>query len=363
MDNLIIKPYNYLLSFTEYITIHDTNNISNIITKISDNTYNSYEIINDTIETSTSINDINNKSLSDITFNDIIYIIYEYKIFISIITLFSIITFYFMNKLIDDYFIKLDNKNNKNNKNNKHNTLKINNFNTINTNKLHNQKPIEIQNIINNKTTFITKGLFIDSILDIDANHKNISEKIMINEENNNYFYYALLRIKLKNHITLNKTNYNIETIIVNTDNYAETFTTGDMYMIIKFHHNHNYTDIKLSQIIVNVMNILNNLSQDTYKNEDFIVLAISKDTQIHNNINPNEFYKGLLNINYDLCNVKHINLNKDNTIGFLLLLPVKQIYELFLDVYNDIIFESTSYKIDFDNNEYWYNNSINDIF
>ena len=152
----------------------------------------------------------------------------------------------------------------------------------------------------------------------------------------------------------------NIQTIIVSTDNDAETFRTSDMYMIIKFYYND--TDIRISQMIINVINFLNYLTHDTYKNEDFIVLAISKDS-INRNINPNEFYNGLHNIKYDLCNLKQINLNKERTIGFTLLLPIKQVYELFLDVYNDIIFESTSYKIDFDNNECWYNNSMSDIF
>ena len=99
---------------------------------------------------------------------------------------------------------------------------------------------------------------------------------------------------------------------------------------------------------------------KDEYKNEDFVVLAISKDKQTQ--LNNNEFYNGLNNINYELCNVKHLTLDKEQKIGFILLLPLKQIYDLFLDVYNDVIFESTSYKIDYDNNECWYDNSLNDI-
>lgn len=353
MDNLIIKPYNYLLSFTDYIP--NTNSIGNIITIINENTSKTYEIINDTIKT--SINDINSNSMSisDITANDIYFVIYEYNIFISIMTLFIVITLYYMNNLIDEYFnnkLKL--------KLNKLKLNKSNYFNIINTNKFENHTPIEIQKILLNNNASITKGLFIDSVLEINANHKNILNKIMVNEnksENNNY-YYALLRVKLKNNITLNKNNYNLQSIIVDTVNDADTFSSSDMYMIIKF--NYTNTTIKLSQVIVNVMNILNHYSHDIYKNKNFIVLAISKDTH---NINPNEFYNGLENINYDLCNVKHINLTKENNLGFTLLLPIKQIYELFLDVYNDIIFESTSYKIDFNNNEYWYNNSINDVF
>ena len=359
MDYLISEPYNYLLSFVNYIIMPYTNSISNLIIIMNENTSKTFDVINDTLET--TINDFNSISLSDITMNDINHVIYEYKLFILFMTLFSIITFYFVNKLIDEYLIKLNQKNT---------ILKINtgksiNFNTINKKKLENHKPIIIKNIIknvvNNENTFMTKGLFVDSVLEINANKKNIVEKIMVNKIINNNYYYALLRIKMKEKITLNKTNYNLQTIIIETDNDAETFSTGDMYMIIKF----NYTNlnINISHIIVNIMNILNYLSPDEYKNEDFIVLAISKDKDICNNNNTNEFYNALHNIKYDLCNLKQINLNKNHTVGFTLLLPLKQIYELFLDVYNDIIFESTSYKIDFDNNECWYNNSINDIF
>jgi hypothetical protein len=346
MDYLVTEPVNYIVSFTDYIYIPD---ISSILTTMAENTSQS--------------------SINEITMNDINYVLYEYKLFISIIILFTIIIIFFMNKFIDEYLMKLDSKTyrQKNNtlKDNKIkiNTLKINKLNNdTNTNYLKTQNNVPMQTIVFNKETSITKGLFIDSVLEINANNKQIRQKIKVNEANN--YYYALLRIKLKNTITLNKTKYNLQTITVNTDNDAETFSTSDMYMIIKFNYNHNNntTNINLSQIIVNVINFLNHLSPNNYKNEDFVVLAISKDS-IHNTINPNEFYNGLHNIKYDLCNVKQINLSQDRTIGFTLLLPTKQVYELFLDVYNDIIFESTSYKIDFDNNEYWYNNSIHDIF
>ena len=380
MDYLINEPVNYIVSFTDYIYIPD---INSILTILNEN------------KSQTSINH-NDNDRNDITINTINYVLYEYKIYILITILFTIILILVMNKFINEYLIKLDTKNYKlkdntlkdntlkdntlkdntlkdnklkdnklkdNNNKIKINTLKINKLsNDTDTNYSKTQNIVPMNTIVFNKETSITKGLFIDSVLEINANNKQIREKIKVNEANN--YYYALLRIKLKNTITLNKTKYNIQTIIVNTDNDAETFSSSDMYMIIKFNYNHNNntTNINLSQILVNVVNFLNQLSPDNYKNEDFVVLAISKDS-IHNTINPNEFYNGLHNIKYDLCNVKQINLSQDRTIGFTLLLPIKQVYELFLDVYNDIIFESTSYKIDFDNNEYWYNNSIHEIF
>ena len=106
-------------------------------------------------------------------------------------------------------------------------------------------------------------------------------------------------------------------------------------------------------------MNIINSLKINELNNEDFVVLAISKD---NNTLNDNEFYNSLKNINYQLTNVKKIILDKKKNTGFTLFLPVKDIYDLFLDVYNNIIFESTSYKINSDNNECWYNNSLSDI-
>ena len=364
MDTLT-KPYNYIVSFTDYIYMPDANTLNNIITKISENTSKTYEFINDTIEV--SINDINSMSISDITMNDINYVIYEYKIFISIMVLFSLFTIYFINILIDNYIIKINNDEKKTYMN-MINTLKINNS-IVENNKEHIK-----QNIL------VTKGLFIDSILEINANHNKIIEKIKIkmklNDTNYNY-YHALLRIKLKHNITMKNTgntNFKLHNINFNKNNEnnkdtnkdttkdTTNISTSDMYMVIRFNYNYNAknTAINLANIIVNVMNTLNYLSKDEFKNEDFVVLAISKD--IPTQLNPNEFYSGLKNINYELCNIKHFTLDKENKIGFTLLLPIKQIYDLFLDVYNDIIFESTSYKIDYDNNEYWYNNSMNDM-
>ena len=355
IDNLLNEPYNYIISFTDYLYIPDENTLNNIITSINDNTSETYKLINDTIEI--SINDINSMSISDITMNNINNVIYEYKIFISIMILISICLLYFVNKLIDNYIIKLTIEKHKN---------MIN----INTLKITNSKDNNIQGyqkIHTDKHTILKTGLFIDSILEINANNKIINKKISennINTLNTSNYYYALLRIKLKHNITLKNTKLNFQNINFEINNETNTLTSGDMYMIIRFNYDYDYKNegknINISHIIVNVMNYLNYLTKDEFKNEDFIVLAISKDTQ--SQLYTNEFYNGLKNINYELCNVKHLTLDIEKKIGFVLLLPLKQIYDLFLDVYNDIIFESTSYKINCDNNEYWYNNSLTDI-
>ena len=345
IDNLLINPYNYIISFTDYVYLPDLNKITNVI--------------NDTIEL--SMNDINSMSISDITINNINNVIYEYKIFISFMILMSIFSVYVANKLIDNYIIKLtEEEKYKRYKNMINiNTLKI--INSLdNTNIQENQK----MNV--HQQQLRTKGLFIDSILEINANNNKIIEKIKVKVNDKDNYYYALLRIKLKHNIILKNTNVNLNNINFkinkDKDKDNDTLKSNDMYMIIRFNYNYKNedTNIKISHIIVNVMNYLNYLTKDQFKNEDFVVLAISKDTQ--SELNSNEFYNSLKNINYNLCNVKHLTLDSEKKIGFILLLPLKQIYDLFLDVYNDIIFESTSYKIDYDNNECWYNNSLNEV-
>jgi hypothetical protein len=339
MDNLFSKPYNYITSFADYLYVSESNTLSNII--------------NDTIKV--SINDINSMSMSisDITMNGINNIIYEYKIFITIIILISIFFIYLVNKLIDNYVMKLTEENKKRYKNMINiNTLKI-------TNSIDNNIQ-EYQKINSNTNQIRTKGLFIDSVLEINANNSKIIQKIKVNEKDN--YYYALLRIKLKHNIILKNSKVNGHNINFEINKDNDTINSGDMYMIIRFNYiyKNEGRNLHMSHVIVNVMNYLNYLTKDEFKNDDFVVLAISKDTQ--SELNSNQFYNGLKNINYELCNVKHLTLDKEKKIGFILLLPLKQIYDLFLDVYNDIIFESTSYKIDYDNNECWYNNSLNDI-
>ena len=34
----------------------------------------------------------------------------------------------------------------------------------------------------------------------------------------------------------------------------------------------------------------------------------------------------------------------------------------MYMDVFNDVIFESIGYKIDSNNDEYWYNDFLNDV-
>ena len=335
LNYLLFNPFQYIISITENMYLP---NIATIITELNDNTSNTYEFINDTIET--SIYNIE----QNFNFNEFNNYITKYKLFILLVILFITILIYLINNSFDKYLINI------------YNEKFYQEYNRIKNENLKN----------NNIQKFITKGLFVDSILEMHSNNNNIINKIKVNTINN---YSALIRVKLKNSIEMHKTKYNLENIKYDNDNDNDNgndkFKTNDMYLIITFKYEYNEDtenneSMKMSQTIINIMNIINSLKINELNNDDFIVLAISKDANI---LNFNEFYNGLKNINYDLNNAKKITLDSEKNTGFMLFLPVKDIYDLFLDVYNNIIFESTSYKINYDNNEFWYNNSINDIF
>jgi len=327
LNYLVTNPYQYIISCTENMYLP---NITTIIKEINDNTSNTYEFINDTIES--SIYNIE-QNFNAVEFNNFII---QYKLFISLVILFITILIYFINTSFDKYLINIYNE-------------KFNQeYNRIKNENLKN----------NNIQKFITKGLFIDSVFEMNVNHNNMINKIKVNTTNS---YYALIRIKLKNSIEMKKTKYHLENIKFDNDN--DKFKINDMYLIVRFIYKHdddNNKNIKISEIIINIMNIINSLKLNELNNEDFVVLAISKD---NNTLNDNEFYNSLKNINYDSTNVKKIILDKKKNTGFTLFLPVKDIYDLFLDVYNNIIFESTSYKINSDNNECWYNHAFNEVF
>ena len=94
----------------------------------------------------------------------------------------------------------------------------------------------------------------------------------------------------------------------------------------------------------------------------DFIVVAISKRNE---QTNPIEFYNGLVNNKYEMNNYHDIICNIPNSnmkCGYILTLPVHNIYDIFLDVFPDVIFESKKYEMDNQNYESWNKTPINDI-
>ena len=107
-------------------------------------------------------------------------------------------------------------------------------------------------------------------------------------------------------------------------------------------------------------MNHLNLISEEKYKNEDFIVVAAGS---VNNNI-PSDFIKGINNIKYELFNLINVIFDfKNNTfMKYTLTLPIQNVNNMILDIFNETIFESKLYKIDKNNDERWDGIPLNEI-
>ena len=120
--------------------------------------------------------------------------------------------------------------------------------------------------------------------------------------------------------------------------------------------------DIKQDSLVGNVfIQFMNDLNHGGYTTNDFIICAIGTST----NIVKQEFYNGLKHIGYELENAMQVYKNipgSNITIDYSLLLPIHQVYDLFMDVYNNCIFESTKYVIDNANYESWNKKPINNL-
>lgn len=287
---------------------------------------------------------------------DLIYVL----IVFSLIMLFYLITFIF--NLID----------------------KINDAEIANNNENDNEgvksKKID-RNLDNINDKNIPTGLYFQSIMEIFAKNGDIISKIVPHQD-----YWVLLRVVMKNPLGMKRSKYNVHgNNVGNTRN--KTFNTRDMYMVIKLKYNdYEFMDgnikFNMANTIVRCMNHLNAISKEEYKTSDFIVVAIG--TKSHNDIANNlanntsvsapktvprnEFYEGLINNNYELYNFKDVYVvvdgpeNKKYYVGYILMLPIHEIYDIFMDVYNTTLFESTYYAIDDENYESWKNVSINDM-
>lgn len=219
---------------------------------------------------------------------------------------------------------------------------------------------------LNNKDKTIN-GLYFESLKEVLEKDQDDSIMKAINDGRS---YAILLRVRMENYITIPKTNYDLHgNNVAHTDN--GTIFTKDMYMIFtfKFLGKEEQKGIKTVEIISFFMNYINFYIRREFKTSDFIVIAIGSQSP---NDNPKEFYNGLININYEMDNLMNIRfIAKDKEINagsvgnayqYQLMLPIHNIYDLFMDVYNNNIFESKKYEIDDDNFESWDKASINDI-
>ena len=275
------------------------------------------------------------------------------------------------------------------------------------------KSPIE-NNILYNNYIAKNKKIYSQSIVEVCKKNDDIISKITTYQK-------ILLRVVMKNNLIMKKTQYELHGNNVKIGaKQDQVFYTRDMFMIIDMKYcntlldkagtdldntlldnsgtglgnTKNTKNIKINTglAIINCMNYLNNICNEEYKTTDFIVIAITSDTRpdIFNasdtppnasdtppkspntpntviyNANIKEFENGLNNNNYEILNCRNvvINLNIKTKINcvFRLYLPIHEIYDIFMDVYNNTIFESKQYVIDDNNYESWNGKSINEL-
>ena len=192
--------------------------------------------------------------------------------------------------------------------------------------------------------------LYLKSMEELDKQNNKILSKL--NFEND---YIVVLRVKLKNYLQMNKTKYSLKNIHYHKN--CKKFITKEMYMIIGSKFN---KDSIISDVIVRSLNYLNNISEEKYKNDDFVIISVGS----INNKTQHEFFKGLININYELFNVNDVifNLKNNNYFKYSLTLPIYDINNMILDIFDNTVFESKLYSIDKNNNEKWNGVSLNKI-
>ena len=221
--------------------------------------------------------------------------------------------------------------------------------NKINT-KISNSKTVK------NTIHPILKGLYLESVAEVNAASANINKKLEKGQTN-----WVLLRVQMSDYLNMAGTMFELHgnNIHADTHNTKEAFQTKDVYLILKFRI---IGEIKQdSQVGNQIIHVMNELNHSGYITNDFIICAIGTST----NVAADEFNTGLKHIGYELENNLQINKKIPGTnmiINYNLLLPIHQVYDVFMDVYNNCIFESTKYVIDNDNYESWNGKSINEL-
>ena len=346
------QPKKYLDVFTdntyEYIKNYEIPNMSDIVTSIS-------HTISDNISDNFSNNinyldDIYNKTSNNI---DVSLIFESFMIFVFFSTFISILIIHAFNyfgfennrsiqlakmKINANYEILMDEENKNKNK-------------ISNTNSISNIPKTIITNTIDPESKIKTK-FYINSMNEIKNQNTKIMEKLSNNKNKN---YILLIRLKMKYYVSMQNTKYNMCNKDIKYNKYND-FITKDVYMIMGIDFNNTNND-DICTIIIKNINSINKYSGKEYVNEDFIIIFIAEST-------PDictEITKGFTNINYELFNMKDIVLqfkNKENKLVFAtkytLILPVSNVYNMMLDICNNILFESKLYSIDNYNFEKW---------
>lgn len=210
------------------------------------------------------------------------------------------------------------------------------------------------------------KQLYYQSIHEVLSKNVEIISKMKPYDN-----YWVLLRVVMKNPLAMKRSKYQLHGNNTGTGNGSGTgnsrnqvFNTKDMFMIIRMKYSNSFgkeDNFSMGNSIIRCMNQLNIISDEKYKTKDFIVVAIGN---TNDNTNPIEFYNGLINNNYELYNYRDviIKVAENVNIGYILLLPINKVYDIFMDVYNNTLFESKKYEMDDNNYESWAGNSINEL-
>ena len=206
------------------------------------------------------------------------------------------------------------------------------------------------------KPIIINKGLYLESVKELNTASEHIVKKFEKGQT-----YWVLIRAQMRDYINMAGTKYELRgnNIHVKTANTKEAFHTKDVYLILNFKI---IADINKESLVgYQIIHFMNELNHIAYSTNDFIICAICTSP----NIGKREFYNGLKNIDYELENHRQVDKQIQGTnisVNYNLLLPIHQVYDLFMDVYNNCVFESTKYVIDNENYESWNGKSINEL-
>lgn len=206
------------------------------------------------------------------------------------------------------------------------------------------------------------KQLYYQSIQEVLSKNAEIISKMKPHDD-----YWVLLRVVMKNPLEMKRSKYQLHGNNTGTgtgNSRNQVFNTKDMFMIIRMKYSNSFgkeDNFSMGNSIIRCMNQLNIISDEKYKTKDFIVVSIGN---TNDNTNPIEFYNGLINNNYELYNYRDviIKVAENINIGYILLLPINKVYDIFMDVYNNTLFESKKYEMDDNNYESWAGNSINEL-
>lgn len=352
-----------------------------VITQFNQLVYNTFAPINNVIS------DFNGVIMENITYGykscitileDINLIEDKTEFYMAFVTtlMFSILSGYmFLTYYINKNINKNTNKNTNTTNNHSYTNINHNNGTSVGNN-IGNGKPAVT---VVRQPVFL-KGLYLESIQELNEQGKRIIDSITEGKT-----YWALIRVQMRNYIDMAGTISDLHSNNV-IGNSNKAFQTRDMYLIFRFKPLKNYnTDTFFGNVITRFMNYLNQLSDKKFHTSDFIVCAIGSSTT-NDGVESLEFTNGLKHIRYEMENylkiktpftVKATKLDtgsNDSAIGgsgsgidnvqsiqYSLMLPIHNIYDLFMDVYNDYIFESKKYVIDDENYESWNGKSINE--